>query len=107
DGVAVSCQEQGFLPMSQHAMLVYEDIAYHDYEGVALDLDERGRLIKDMGTKHLMILRNHGTLTVGKTCADAFLRLYYLERACTAEGYPRERRSPGPGADHDSKKFRQ
>ena len=85
DGVAVSCQEKGFLPMSQHAMLVYDDVAYHDYEGVALDHDERPRLIKDMGTKTAMILRNHGTLTVGRTCADAFLRLYNLERACTIQ----------------------
>ena len=85
DGVAVSCQEHGLLPMSQHAMLVHGDTAYHDYEGVALDHDERPRLIKDMGTKHVMILRNHGTLTVGKTCADAFLRLYNLERACTIQ----------------------
>ena len=85
DGVAVSCQEHGLLPMSQHAMLVHADVAYHDYEGVALDHDERPRLIKDMGTKTAMILRNHGTLTVGRTCADAFLRLYNLERACTIQ----------------------
>ena len=85
DGVAVSCQEHGLLPMSQHAMLVHHDVAYHDYEGVALDHDERPRLVKDMGTKNAMILRNHGTLTVGKTCADAFLRLYNLERACTIQ----------------------
>jgi len=85
DGVAVSCQQQGLLPMSQHAMLVHDDVAYHDYEGVALDHDERPRLINDMGQKNLMILRNHGTLTVGKTCADAFLRMYYLERACTIQ----------------------
>jgi len=85
DGVAVSCQAHGLLPISQHAMLVHEDIAYHEYEGVALDHDERPRLIRDMGTKNLMILRNHGTLTVGHTCADAFLRIYYLERACTIQ----------------------
>ena len=85
DGVAVSCQAHGLLPISQHAMLVHADVAYHDYEGVALDHDERPRLIKDMGTKTAMILRNHGTLTVGKTCADAFLRLYNLERACTIQ----------------------
>jgi ribulose-5-phosphate 4-epimerase/fuculose-1-phosphate aldolase len=85
DGVAVSCQAHGLLPMSQHAMLVHDDLAYHDYEGVALDHDERPRLIKDMGNKNLMILRNHGTLTVGQTCADAFLRMYYLERSCTIQ----------------------
>ncbi|MBL8782917.1 MAG: class II aldolase/adducin family protein [Alphaproteobacteria bacterium] len=85
DGVAVSCQAHGLLPISQHAMLVHADVAYHDYEGVALDHDERPRLVNDMGTKNVMILRNHGTLTVGKTCADAFLRLYNLERACTIQ----------------------
>ena len=85
DGVAVASQEHGLLPLSQHGMMVLGDLAYHDYEGIALDLDERERLIKDMGNKHFMILRNHGTLTVGKTCADAFLRMYYLERACTMQ----------------------
>lgn len=85
DGVAVACQETGLLPMSQHAMLIANDLAYHDYEGVALDLDERERLVKDIGDKHLMLLRNHGTLALGKSCADAFLRMYYLERACTIQ----------------------
>lgn len=85
DGVAVSCQQHGLLPISQHAMLVQHDVAYHEYEGVALEHDERPRLINDMGTKNLMVLRNHGTLTVGHTCADAFLRMYYLERACTIQ----------------------
>lgn len=83
DGVAVSAQSHGLLPLSQTAMIMDGDIAYHDYEGVALDLDERERLLADLGDKHNMILRNHGLLTVGKTCADAFLRLYYMERACT------------------------
>jgi ribulose-5-phosphate 4-epimerase/fuculose-1-phosphate aldolase len=85
DGTAVSCQEQGLLPMSQHAMLIHDDLAYHDYEGVALDHDERPRLVKDLGEKNLMVLRNHGTLAMGRTCADAFLRIYYLERACTIQ----------------------
>ena len=85
DGVAVASQEDGLLPLSQHGMMVMDDLAYHDYEGIALDLDERERLIADMGTKNFLILRNHGTLAVGKTCADAFLRMYYLERACTMQ----------------------
>lgn len=85
DGVAVSCQSHGLLPISQHAMLVHGEVTYHDYEGVALDHDERPRLVKDLGMKNVMILRNHGTLTIGKTCADAFLRLYNLERACTIQ----------------------
>jgi ribulose-5-phosphate 4-epimerase/fuculose-1-phosphate aldolase len=86
DGVAVSAQADGLLPLDQHAMAIVNDIAYHDYEGIALDLDERERLVKDLGAeKHLMILRNHGTLTLGRNCADAFLRMYYLERACTMQ----------------------
>ena len=85
DGVAVSAQEQGLLPLDQHAMLLLGDLAYHDYEGVALDLDERERLIADLGERNVMILRNHGTLTVGKTCADAFMRMFFLERACAIQ----------------------
>lgn len=86
DGVAVSAQADGLLPLDQHAMLIIGDLAYHDYEGVALDLDERERLVKDIGAeKHLMLLRNHGTLALGKTCADAFLRMYYLERSCSMQ----------------------
>jgi ribulose-5-phosphate 4-epimerase/fuculose-1-phosphate aldolase len=84
DGVAVSAQEDGLLPITQHAMQVGE-VAYHDYEGVALDLDERERLVRDLGDRQFMILRNHGTLTVGRTCADAFMAMYYLERACTMQ----------------------
>jgi len=86
DGVAVSAQADGLLPLDQHAMVIVGDIAYHDYEGIALDLDERDRLVADIGTgKHVMLLRNHGTLTLGKSCADAFMRMYYLERACTMQ----------------------
>lgn len=84
DGVAVSAQEEGLMPITQHAMQVGQ-IAYHDYEGVALDLDERQRIVDDLGDKQFMILRNHGTLTVGRTCADAYLAMYYLERACTMQ----------------------
>jgi ribulose-5-phosphate 4-epimerase/fuculose-1-phosphate aldolase len=85
DGVAVSAQEQGLLPLDQHAMMLTSDLAYHDYEGIAFDLDERERLIADMGGKNFMLLRNHGTLAVGRNCADAFLRIYYLERACAMQ----------------------
>jgi len=85
DGCAVAAQEAGLLPLTQHAMLIGEDVAYHDFEGVALDLDERERLVQDIGSKHLMILRNHGTLAVGRSCADAFMRIYYLERACSMQ----------------------
>jgi ribulose-5-phosphate 4-epimerase/fuculose-1-phosphate aldolase len=85
DGVAVSAQEQGLLPLDQHAMMLVQDLAYHDYEGIALDVDERERLVADMGAKNFMILRNHGTLAVGRNCADAYLRVYYLERACAMQ----------------------
>jgi len=85
DGTAVATQEHGLLPLNQTALLVREDVAYHDYEGVAVDLDERERLVRDLGTHHLMLLRNHGTLTVGETVADAFTRMYYLERACSMQ----------------------
>lgn len=81
-GVAVSSMECGFLPLNQHAMFVYHDTAYHEWEGVAIHLDERERLVADLGEKHLMILRNHGTLAVGGSVASCFMRLYYLERAC-------------------------
>ena len=84
DGVAVSAQDAGLMPITQHAMQVGE-IAYHDYEGVALDLDERERIVHDLGDKQFMILRNHGTLTVGGNCADAFMAMYYLERACSMQ----------------------
>ena len=85
DGVAVSAQADGLLPLDQHAMMIAGDVAYHDYEGIALDLDERDRLVHDIGKKHVMMLRNHGTLALGKSCADAFLRIYYLERACAMQ----------------------
>lgn len=86
DGVAVSAQADGLLPLDQHAMAIVSDVAYHDYEGIALDLDERERLVKDFGAdKHTMILRNHGTLSLGRSCADAFLRMYFLERACSMQ----------------------
>ncbi len=81
-GVAVSSMEEGFLPLNQHAMFVYHDTVYHEWEGVALNLDERERLVRDLGDHHLMILRNHGTLAVGSSVASCFMRLYYLERAC-------------------------
>jgi ribulose-5-phosphate 4-epimerase/fuculose-1-phosphate aldolase len=84
-GVAVSCQEHGLLPINQTAMLLNDQVAYHEYEGVALLLDERPRLVADLGTKNAMILRNHGTLTVGETVGEAFLEMYFLERACATQ----------------------
>ena len=85
DGTAVSSSREGLKPLNQTAQLITGDLAYHDYEGVALDHDERPRLQQDLGTKNLMILRNHGTLTIGRTPAEAFIRMYYLEGACTMQ----------------------
>jgi len=85
DGMAVAAGADGLLPLTQTAMTVCGDIAYHDYEGVALDLAERGRLQQDLGVKNLMILRNHGTLAVGDCVPTAFGRIYQLERACVAQ----------------------
>ncbi|HEY4366182.1 MAG TPA: class II aldolase/adducin family protein [Steroidobacteraceae bacterium] len=84
-GQAVSAMSEGLMPHTQTAMVAGSDIAYHDYEGIATDLEERERLVRDLGMKNVMILRNHGTLTVGATIADAFLRMYFLERACEAQ----------------------
>ena len=114
-GQAVSAMEFGLLPHTQTAMIAQHHVAYHEYEGIAFDLDERDSLVADLGDKHAMILRNHGTLAVGTSVADCFLRLYFLERACDAQvkmlsaGYDRlynppqgtpekvETQSPGSG----------
>lgn len=85
DGVAVSAQKEGLLPLNQTSMIARHDLSYHDYEGIALDLGERERLVADIGDTHNMILWNHGTLTVGETAAEAFLRMFFLERACTMQ----------------------
>lgn len=84
DGVAVSAQEEGLMPITQHAMQCGE-IACHDYEGVALDLDERERIVRDLGDRQFMLLRNHGTLTVGPTICSAWMAMYYFERACSMQ----------------------
>lgn len=81
-GVAVSAQKCGLLMLSQHAMRFHRRISYHDYEGVALDMDEQQRLIADLGTTSAMILRNHGLLVCGADVAEAFDAMFYLERAC-------------------------
>ncbi|MBD5635265.1 MAG: class II aldolase/adducin family protein [Candidatus Eremiobacteraeota bacterium] len=84
-GVAVSAQQRGLLPLNQTAMLVINDLSYHEYEGVALNHDERPRLVADLGSTSVMLLRNHGTLAVGSTVASAFLSMYFLERACATQ----------------------
>jgi len=82
DGVAVSAHEDGLLPLSQTAMLCIPHITFHEYEGVALNLEERERLVADLGDKDIMMLRNHGTLTVGKDVGEAFTYMYFLMKAC-------------------------
>jgi ribulose-5-phosphate 4-epimerase/fuculose-1-phosphate aldolase len=84
-GQAVSAMAFGLLPHTQTSMIAGHDVAYHDYEGIATDLEERERLVQDIGTKNAMILRNHGTLTVGDSVGACFVRLYFLERACEAQ----------------------
>jgi ribulose-5-phosphate 4-epimerase/fuculose-1-phosphate aldolase len=82
-GVAVSAQKQGLLPISQHALRTYGMLTYHDYEGIALELDERARMAADLGkTSKAMILRNHGLLTLGDSVSEAFELMYYLDTAC-------------------------
>lgn len=85
DGTAVSTDPRGLLPLNQTALLIRDDIAYHDFEGVAVDLDERPRLQDDLGEKNIMLLRNHGTLSLGATVAEAFMRIYFIERACSMQ----------------------
>ncbi len=84
-GVAVSVQKKGLRKYTQFSMIVHDDLAYHDYEGIALDLDERERIVADMGTHNFLMLRNHGTMVVGGNCALAFLRMYFLEQACKTQ----------------------
>lgn len=81
-GCAVAALECGLLPVNQMSMEFYGKVAYHDYEGVALDMAEQQRLVADLGNKPVMILRNHGLLTVGRSVSEAFMRMYYLEKAC-------------------------
>jgi ribulose-5-phosphate 4-epimerase/fuculose-1-phosphate aldolase len=85
NGQAVSAMACGLLPHTQTAMIAGGDVAYHDYEGIATDLEERERLVADLAAKNAMILRNHGTLTIGNSVAACFVRLYFLERACEAQ----------------------
>ncbi|PND33017.1 class II aldolase [Achromobacter pulmonis] len=84
-GIAVSAQQTGLLMISQHAMRFHRRLAYHDYEGVALDMDEQQRLVADLGPHNAMILRNHGLLACGASVPDAFDAMFYLERACQAQ----------------------
>jgi len=84
-GMAISMLPDGLQPSSQHAMRYFNRIGYHDYEGIALSLDERQRLIADLGPHKVLVLRNHGTLTAGATVAEAYALMFQLEKACRAQ----------------------
>jgi ribulose-5-phosphate 4-epimerase/fuculose-1-phosphate aldolase len=84
-GVAVSAQAGGLLPLSQVSLFPLTSIAYHDYEGLALNDAEKPRLVADLGNRAFMILRNHGLLTAAATIPDAFLSMYILETACQTQ----------------------
>ena len=81
-GTAVATAKSGLRPITQHALAIIAHTAYHGYEGIATDLSERDRLVADLGDANLLILRNHGLLTVGRTIAEAFVWMYRAERAC-------------------------
>jgi len=85
NGIAVSAQKAGVLPLSQQSIFVLSSLAYHDYEGVALRDDEKPRLVADLGECDFLMLRNHGLLTLGATIADAFLNMYLFETVCTIQ----------------------
>jgi ribulose-5-phosphate 4-epimerase/fuculose-1-phosphate aldolase len=85
DGIAVASQREGLLPLNQRALQVMRSLSYHDYEGVAVDLDEQARIIADLGTANMMILRNHGTLSLGVSAGDAWLNIHALEKACITQ----------------------
>ena len=85
NGVAVSARKEGVLPISQQSIFVLASLGYHDYEGVALNEDEKPRLVRDLGDRNFFMLRNHGLLTVADTIPDAFLFMYIFESACTIQ----------------------
>ena len=85
NGVAVSTQREGVLPISQQSIAVLGSLAYHDYEGVALNEGEKPRLVRDLGDMNFLMLRNHGLLTVAENVPNAFLYMYFLESACTIQ----------------------
>jgi ribulose-5-phosphate 4-epimerase/fuculose-1-phosphate aldolase len=84
-GMALSMLEEGLLPLSQTAMFFAGNVGYHDYEGVALDLAERERLVGDLGDKAVLVLRNHGTLVAGRSIGEAYVTMYLLEKAARAQ----------------------
>ncbi|WP_268246097.1 class II aldolase/adducin family protein [Pseudodonghicola xiamenensis] len=93
-GVAVSCLEEGLLPLNQISLQFHNRIGYHDFEGIALDLEERDRIVADLGNHPVLMLRNHGLIATGRSAAEMFSNMFYLERACdiqiaaTSSGQP-------------------
>lgn len=109
-GIALSTLECGLLPLTQHACRFYNRIAYHDYEGIVLCEEERPRLLKDLGNKRVMILKNHGFLTAGRTMAEAFSLMFFLEKAATAQLTAHSTNQPlsllsAEVAEHTAKQF--
>ena len=109
-GMAVAAQGEGLLPLNQMSMEFYGRVAYHDYEGVALDLDERERLVSDLGENDVMILKHHGLLTAGRTVAEAFYNMYYMEQACriqiaATQGGRKVTLPPAKVAEHTARQF--
>lgn len=85
NGIAVSAQKGGVLPLSQQSIFVLSSLGYHDYEGVALRDDEKPRLVADLGERNFLMLRNHGLLTVGRSVAEAFQSMYLFETVCSIQ----------------------
>lgn len=85
DGIAVASQKEGLLPLNQRALQVIRSLSYHAYEGVATDLDEQRRIVADLGSANMMILRNHGTLALGESPGEAWLNIHALEKACITQ----------------------
>ncbi|SKA30706.1 Ribulose-5-phosphate 4-epimerase/Fuculose-1-phosphate aldolase [Enhydrobacter aerosaccus] len=109
-GMAVAAQEQGLLPLNQMSMEFYGHVSYHAYEGIALDLDERDRLVRDLGSNDVMILKHHGLLTTGRTVAEAFYNMYYMEQACriqiaATQGGQKITLPPAKVAEHTAGQF--
>lgn len=100
-GMALSAIETTLLPLTQHACRFYNRIALHDYEGIVLSEEERPRLIKDLGDKRAMILKNHGFLTAGRTLGEAFTLMFYLEKAANAQLRAMATRQPLTLLNHD------
>lgn len=84
-GIAVSALKDGLIPMTIDAMAFYQRVAYHEFEGLSTDIAERERMALNLGALNVMILRNHGLLTCGESVGQAFMRMYYLERACNVQ----------------------